>query len=84
MSENGFRTAFLWIVGILIGISVTAATWSLGKTATIDARVQVIEDTRFSEADALSMEMDLRRDLVGAVEDIKECLNKIQRGTMCE
>ena len=83
MTQEAFKTAFFWIVGILVGIAITAATWSLGKTATIDARVAIIEDTRFSESDARAMEIQLRREMRDSVDEIKNCLNKLQRGGEC-
>ena len=83
MTQEAFKTGFFWVVGILVGIAITASTWSLGKTATIDSRVSVIEDTRFSEADARAMEIQLRREMRDGVDEIKECLNKIQRGSEC-
>jgi len=84
MTQDAFKTGFFWIVGILVGIAITAATWSMGKTAAIEARVGIIEDTRFSEADARAMEIQLRREMRDSVDEIKDCLNKLQRGSECQ
>jgi len=82
--KEGFQTAFFWVAGILIGIAITAASWSLTKTTEIDGRVAIIEDSRFSEADARTMEIQLRREMRDSVDEIKDCLNKLQRGVECK
>jgi len=44
----------------------------------------VIEDTRFSTSDARDLEIELRVELRDAIDEIKQCLNSIQRGKECE
>jgi len=61
-----------------------ATAWTLDSTGDLNTRVKVIEDTRFSEADAARLEIELRVEMRDAIDEIKQCLNNIQRGKECE
>jgi hypothetical protein len=61
-----------------------ATAWTMDSTGDLNTRVKVIEDTRFSEADAARLEIELRVEMRDAIDEIKQCLNNIQRGKECE
>jgi hypothetical protein len=61
-----------------------ATAWTVDSTGDLNTRVKVIEDTRFSEADAARLEIELRVEMRDAIDEIKQCLNNIQRGKECE
>jgi len=61
-----------------------ATSWTVASTNDLNTRVEVIEDSRFGTADAIALEMKLRVDMRDAIDEIKECLNYIQRGKECE
>ena len=70
-----------WVVASLL---LMATTWTVANTTELNTRVMVIEDTRFSTSDARDMEIELRVELRDAIDEIKQCLNSIQRGKECE
>jgi hypothetical protein len=61
-----------------------ATTWTVASTTDLNTRVKVIEDSRFSTLDARDLEIKLRVEMRDAIDEIKECLNYIQRGKECE
>lgn len=80
-SSDGIKQAVIWAVASML---LMATTWTVASTSDLNTRVEVIEDTRFSTADAIALEMKLRVDMRDAIDEIKECLNYIQRGKECE
>lgn len=80
-SSDSIKSAIIWIVASLL---VMATAWTVDSTGDLNTRVKVIEDTRFSEADAARLEIELRVEMRDAIDEIKQCLNNIQRGKECE
>ena len=80
-SPDSIKSAVIWIIASLL---VMATAWTLDSTGDLNTRVKVIEDTRFSEADAARLEIELRVEMRDAIDEIKQCLNNIQRGKECE
>ena len=78
------RTALYWLTGILVGVLISGMTWTMNKTAVMGARVEVIEDTRFSTKDGLELEMRMRQEMRGYIDEIKDCLNDIQKSRECK
>ena len=56
----------------------------MAETVELESRLTVIEDSRFSKADALVMEIKMRKELALATQEIKDCLNSIQKGNECK
>jgi hypothetical protein len=80
-SSDSIKGAVIWIIASLL---VMATAWTVDSTGDLNTRVKVIEDTRFSEADAARLEIELRVEMRDAIDEIKQCLNNIQRGKECE
>ncbi len=78
-----FKDAFFWLVGVIGMITMSAATWSLAETSAIGSRLSVVEDSRFTKADAFEMEIKLRQEMVAAVTEIKDCLVAVQQDRGC-
>lgn len=80
-SSDLVKQTAAWVVASLL---LMATTWTVANTTELNTRVMVIEDTRFSTSDARDMEIELRVELRDAIDEIKQCLNSIQRGKECE
>lgn len=80
-SPDNIKQAIVWIVASML---LMATTWTVTSTTDLNTRVKVIEDTRFSATDAARMEIELRVEMRDAIDEIKECLNNIQRGKECQ
>jgi hypothetical protein len=79
-----YKDAFFWLLGVFCAVSLTAASWSLNETARLTSRVDVIDDSRFTKEDALRLEIQLRREMVSAVNEIKDCLVALQFQEECQ
>ena len=75
------KQAIVWFVASILTV---ATTWTVANTSDLNTRVMVIEDTRFNTSDARDLEIELRVELRDAIDEIKQCLNSIQRGKECE
>lgn len=80
-SSDLIKQTVVWLIASLL---LMATTWTVSNTTDLNTRVKVIEDSRFSTLDARDLEMRLRVDMRDAIDEIKECLNYIQRGKECE
>lgn len=90
-TSQDYKSGFFWLLGFLLTVSLTMGGWSLGKTVELDSRtVELgtrlggVEESRFTDSDALQMEIQFRAELSASVTEIKKCLNQIQRQQPCE
>jgi hypothetical protein len=79
-----YKEAFFWLIGVTATLSMLLGGWTMSETVELESRLTVIEDSRFNKADALVMEIKMRRELALATQEIKDCLNNIQKGNECE
>lgn len=80
-SSDLIKQTVVWLIASLL---LMATTWTVASTTDLNTRVKVIEDSRFSTLDARDLEIKLRVEMRDAIDEIKECLNYIQRGKECE
>lgn len=80
-SSDLIKQTVVWLIASLL---LMATTWTVASTTDLNTRVKVIEDSRFSTLDARDLEIMLRVEMRDAIDEIKECLNYIQRGKECE
>jgi hypothetical protein len=80
-SSELIKQTVVWLIASLL---LMATTWTVASTTDLNTRVKVIEDSRFSTLDARDLEIMLRVEMRDAIDEIKECLNYIQRGKECE
>lgn len=72
------------IVSVALVVAIAIGSWALRSTIDLRERVAVIESNRFSDRDASLLEEELRGEFLEGINDIKRCLNQIQRGDSCD
>jgi len=79
-----------WGVRLLVGILAIILTFTITTITTQDREivvlkqeVEVIKATHFMAKDAFTLQLEWREELDRAVDEIKECLNRIQRQASC-
>lgn len=80
---TGIRLLDALVTSALV-VAIAIASWALTSTIELRERVAVIESNRFSEQDASLLEQRLRAEMLQGVNDIKKCLNQIQRNQTCD
>lgn len=68
----------------LLAISLGVSGWALITAVDHETRLSVMEDNRFTVQDGMQLRRDVETDFRFAVEEIKDCLNHIQRDETCD
>lgn len=72
------------IVSAALVVAIAIASWALSSTIDLRERVAVIESNRITAAEVARRDEAVRAEFLTGINEIKQCLNRIQRNQQCD
>lgn len=72
------------LVSAALVVAIAIASWALTATIDLRERVAVIESNRITKEEVARRDEVVRAEFVDGIDDIKRCLNLIQRNKQCD
>ena len=72
------------LIDAAIIIAIGLASWSLITSVAMSREIATINATIHTDTEALVLEIKMRAEITAGIDEIKDCLNKIQQNRPCE